>query len=223
MADVAQVAGVSHQTVSRVLSNHPNVRDSTRAEVLRAIEALGYRRNSSARALVTRHTLTLGVVACNPALFGPASTRSELEEAALNEGYMVTAVTLRRYTKKALADAIDHLGDWGVEGIVVIVPQREAVAALAELRLPFPLVTVARLGRALGALVFWIDKRHRQVALDNLTLCFGHEKSPEEIRAIAKENFRRIGENYCSAIKTAAMQPWQMYPHFDFQFARIML
>jgi DNA-binding LacI/PurR family transcriptional regulator len=142
MADVAQVAGVSHQTVSRVLSKHPNVRDSTRAEVLRAIEALGYRRNSSARALVTRHTLTLGVVACNPALFGPASTRSGLEEAARNEGYMVAAVTLRRYTRKALADAIDHLGEWGVEGIVVIVPQREAVAALAELRLPFPLVTV---------------------------------------------------------------------------------
>ncbi|MBP0457544.1 LacI family DNA-binding transcriptional regulator [Streptomyces montanisoli] len=142
MADVAQLAGVSHQTVSRVLSNHPNVRDTTRAEVQRAIETLGYRRNSSARALVTRRTLTLGVVACNPALFGPASTLFGLEEAARGEGYMVSTVTLRRYTAQALADAIDHLSDWGVEGIVVIVPQREAVAALAELRLPFPVVTV---------------------------------------------------------------------------------
>lgn len=142
MADVAQVAGVSHQTVSRVLSSHPNVRETTRAEVLRAIEQLGYRRNSSARALVTRRTLTLGVVACNPTLFGPASTLFGLEEAARDEGYMVSAVTLRQYTAKALEEAIDHLSDWGVEGIVVIVPKREAVAALAGLRLPFPVVTV---------------------------------------------------------------------------------
>jgi DNA-binding LacI/PurR family transcriptional regulator len=142
MADVAQRAGVSHQTVSRVLSNHPNVRESTRADVLRAIEELGYRRNSSARALVTRRTLTLGVVACNPTLFGPASTLFGLEEAARDEGYMVSAVTLRRFTAKALEEAIDHLSDWGVEGIVVIVPHRAAVAALAELRLPFPVVTV---------------------------------------------------------------------------------
>ncbi|MEU6854610.1 LacI family DNA-binding transcriptional regulator [Actinacidiphila alni] len=142
MADVAQVAGVSHQTVSRVLSNHPNVRDATRAEVQRAIEALGYRRNSSARALVTRRTLTLGVVACNPTLFGPASMLFGLEEAARDEGYMASAVTLRRFTAKALSEAIDHLSGWGVEGIVVMVPHRAAVAALAELRLPFPVVTV---------------------------------------------------------------------------------
>jgi len=142
MADVAQRAGVSHQTVSRVLSDHPNVRDTTRDAVLRAIEELGYRRNSSARALVTRRTLTLGVVACNPTLFGPASMLFGLEEAARDEGFMVSAVTLRRYSAKALSDAIDHLSDWGVEGIVVIVPHSAAVAALAELRLPFPVVTV---------------------------------------------------------------------------------
>ncbi|MEU5306478.1 LacI family DNA-binding transcriptional regulator [Streptomyces noursei] len=142
MADVAQRAGVSHQTVSRVLANHPNVRESTRSEVLRAIEELGYRRNSSARALVTRRTRTLGVVASNPTLFGPTSTLFGLEEAARAEGYMVSAVTLRRYSATALKEAIDHLGDRGVEGIVVMVPHREAVAALSELRLPFPVVTV---------------------------------------------------------------------------------
>jgi len=142
MADVAQRAGVSHQTVSRVLSNHPNVRETTRSEVLRVVEELGYRRNSSARALVTRRTLTLGVVASNPTLFGPASTMSGLEEAARDEGYMVSAVTLRRFTAKALKEAIDHLAEWGVEGIVVVVPHRAAVAALDELRLPFPVVTV---------------------------------------------------------------------------------
>lgn len=69
MADVAQLAGVSHQTVSRVLGDHPNVRDETRTKVLHAIKELGYRRNSSARALATRRTRTLGVVASNTTLF----------------------------------------------------------------------------------------------------------------------------------------------------------
>jgi DNA-binding LacI/PurR family transcriptional regulator len=142
MADVAQRAGVSTQTVSRVLSHHPYVSKSTRAVVLRAIEELGYRRNSSARALVKRRTLTLGVVACNPTLFGPTSMLFGLEEAARDEGFMVSTVPLRCYTAKALWDAIDRLSDWGVEGIVVIVPHRTAVEALAELRLPFPVVTV---------------------------------------------------------------------------------
>jgi lauroyl/myristoyl acyltransferase len=86
-----------------------------------------------------------------------------------------------------------------------------------------PLVWVARLGRAGGALAFWFDGRHRRVALDNLTLCFGREKSPEEIHVLARENFRRIGENFAGAIKTAAMTPWQMLPYFDLTLARSIL
>jgi lauroyl/myristoyl acyltransferase len=86
-----------------------------------------------------------------------------------------------------------------------------------------PLVWVARLGRAGGALAYWFDGRHRRVALDNLTLCFGREKSPEEIRALARENFRRIGENFAGAVKTAAMTPWQMLPYFDLTLARSIL
>ena len=86
-----------------------------------------------------------------------------------------------------------------------------------------PLLWVARLGRALGALTYWLDGRHRRVVLENLTLCFGREKSPEEIRAIARENFRRIGENYCCAVKTAVMSPKALRPHFDFSLAKSIL
>jgi KDO2-lipid IV(A) lauroyltransferase len=93
------------------------------------------------------------------------------------------------------------------------------VRALVAFIQALPLKLVARLGRACGALAFWLDARHRRVALQNLGKCFGSEKSPEEIHAIAKEHFRRLGENYCSAIKTAAMTPWQMLPHFDLTLA----
>src|SRR5258708_37288074 len=69
----------------------------------------------------------------------------------------------------------------------------------------FPLTWVARLGRAGGGLACRIDARHRRVAIKNLEMCFGGEKSPEEIRALAHENFRRIGESYVCALKTAFM------------------
>ena len=79
-----------------------------------------------------------------------------------------------------------------------------------------PLKLVARLGRWGGELAFRLDARHRRVALQNLSLCFGHEKSPREIRALARENFRRIGENFACAVKTAAMNFEALRPHVEF-------
>ncbi len=94
MADVAQLAGVSHQTVSRVLNDHPNVRSETRDRVLAAIDDLGYRRNLAARALVTRHSRTLGVVSFDTTLYGPASTLYGIEQAARAAGYFVSFVSI---------------------------------------------------------------------------------------------------------------------------------
>ncbi|MFF4341288.1 LacI family DNA-binding transcriptional regulator [Kitasatospora sp. NPDC001540] len=142
MADVAQVAGVSHQTVSRVLSDHPNVREATRERVQRAIAELGYRPNSAARTLVTRRSRTIGVVAANTTLFGPASILAGLERAARREDYLVASVGLEELTEHALGKALERLGSWGVDGVVVMTPHRHAVAALARLPQPFPVVTV---------------------------------------------------------------------------------
>ncbi|MCI0541547.1 MAG: hypothetical protein L0Z50_40635, partial [Verrucomicrobiales bacterium] len=69
-----------------------------------------------------------------------------------------------------------------------------------------PLTWVARLGRIGGGLFYWLDVRHRRVAVENLTRCFEREKSGEQIRSIARENFRRIGENFASAAKAAFMK-----------------
>ncbi|THA79226.1 LacI family DNA-binding transcriptional regulator [Streptomyces sp. A0642] len=142
MTDVARVAGVSHQTVSRVLSQHPNVSPATRAAVMEVVERLGYRRNSAARALATRRTHTLGVIAANTTLHGPASTLTGVQEAARDRGYLVSAVTLRTPTQAALSEAMQHLGTWGVEGVIVVTSQRDTVRALAALDAPCPIVTV---------------------------------------------------------------------------------
>lgn len=79
----------------------------------------------------------------------------------------------------------------------------KGVIALAQ---ALPLPAVVRVGRAIGALVYYLDARHRRVAIRNLTEAFGKEKTPAEIRALALENFRRIGENFGSAMRTSAMR-----------------
>ena len=90
------------------------------------------------------------------------------------------------------------------------------VRPLIALLQMLPLRVVARLGRAGGAIAYWIDRRHRDVALKNLTACFGQEKSPAEVRALAKENFRRLGENYACAIKTAGMTGEDLQGYVEF-------
>ena len=89
-------------------------------------------------------------------------------------------------------------------------------SALVALLQALPLTWVARLGRAGGTLAYWLDARHRQVALNNLTMCFGREMSPDGIRALAKENFRRLGENYAGAVKTMGMSFDQLHPHLEY-------
>ena len=79
-----------------------------------------------------------------------------------------------------------------------------------------PLLWVARLGRIGGALAYFLDARHRRVAYRNLGMCFGKEKSPEEIRQIARENFKRIGESFACAVKTASMTLEELRPHVEF-------
>jgi lauroyl/myristoyl acyltransferase len=89
------------------------------------------------------------------------------------------------------------------------------VRALIAFLQALPLILVARLGQAGGAIAYWLDARHRRVAIRNLTQCFGREMSGKEIRALARRNFRRIGENYACAIRTAAMTREELAPHFE--------
>jgi KDO2-lipid IV(A) lauroyltransferase len=73
-----------------------------------------------------------------------------------------------------------------------------------------PLRWAARMGRYGGEVAFWLDGRHRRMAIGNLTRCFQHEKSAAEIRALAHENFRRIGENACCGVHAATMSAAQL-------------
>ncbi|MER5639143.1 LacI family DNA-binding transcriptional regulator [Kitasatospora sp. NPDC002227] len=142
MADVAKLAGVSHQTVSRVLNGAPHVRADTRERVLAAIRELDYRPNSAARALVTRRSQTLGVVSFDSTLYGPASMLDGIERAARSAGYFVSVTSLRSLDGRSVQEAVDRLRDQGVDGVVVIAPQTSAVSAVARLSSSVPLVAV---------------------------------------------------------------------------------
>ncbi len=141
MADVAKLAGVSHQTVSRVLNDHPNVRQQTRDRVLAVIGQLGYRPNAAARTLVTRRTRTLGVISFDTTLYGPASMLYGIEQAA-SHSYSVSIASLPALDRRSVLGAVDKFLDQAVEGIIVIAPQTTAVAALGHVPADIPLVAV---------------------------------------------------------------------------------
>ena len=108
MADVARAAGVSHQTVSRVLNGSASVRPETRERVVRAVQELDYRPNSLARALVTGRSRTLGVVSFDTTLYGPASTLFGIERAAHAEGYFVSIASVTALDRASVLRAVSR-------------------------------------------------------------------------------------------------------------------
>ncbi|MFY1698440.1 MULTISPECIES: LacI family DNA-binding transcriptional regulator [unclassified Solwaraspora] len=142
MTDVARLAGVSHQTVSRVLNGHPNVREQTRLRVRAAIAELGYRPNRAARALVTGRSQVIGVVAQNSTLYGPASLLAAFEQAAGAAGFAVNVGSVRSLDRQSIAGVVDRHLDQRVAGLVVIAPVVSAGEAVEQVPDGVPLVTI---------------------------------------------------------------------------------
>jgi DNA-binding LacI/PurR family transcriptional regulator len=142
MTDVAELAGVSHQTVSRVIHDHPSVRSTTRLRVLAAIEQLGYRPNAAARALATGRSRTLGVVTLDTILYGPIATLYGIERAARSAGYFVSVVSLHSIDRDSVREALALLAEQSVDGVVVIAPLTSASTALADVPTDKPVVIV---------------------------------------------------------------------------------
>lgn len=124
MADVAAVAGVSGQTVSRVVNSSPRVDPATRTRVEAAMAELGYRPHRAARALRTGRTQTLGLVVSTLATVGNSRMLQAVADAAATRGYALTVVTLG--AEPDVSGAFERLADQGVDGAVVL---NEATAA----------------------------------------------------------------------------------------------
>jgi LacI family transcriptional regulator len=143
MHDVARLAGVSHQTVSRVINGHPHVREATRARVLQAMRQLDYRPNALARGLATRRSRTIGVLSFDADLYGPSSTLLGIQRAAREEQYAISVVALSEQdTTGSVRRAVDMLAEQSVDGAIVIAPSNAAAHAVRDLPRGMPVVAL---------------------------------------------------------------------------------
>jgi len=173
MSDVAARAGVSHQTVSRVVNGHPNVAPLTRARVQRAIEELGYRPNAAARALVTGSSRTIGLVTIDVNQYGPAQTMIGLEQAARTAGYSLSVTILDSAERGSIQDAVDRFVGQSVDAVVMHIADLRAVEALEMLDPQIPVVAVQMGGEGLGPTVTVSQEAGARLAVGHL-LELGH-------------------------------------------------
>lgn len=121
--DVARAAGVSAQTVSRVLAGHPNVRPDTARRVHAAIDSLGYRIHAAAASLASGRTRILGMIVVSNDRYSSAALGAGVEKAAAANGYTVTTASVSDHAStSAFLEAFDRLERQGAEGVVLHVP-----------------------------------------------------------------------------------------------------
>lgn len=175
MADVARLAGVSHQTVSRVINGSDKIRPDTRERVQRAIDQLGYRPNPLARALVRGRSGLIGIVVATPSFYGPGSIQRSVENAAQTAGYFATSASLLDTTLESLTGAINHLMRAGVEGIVIVAGTDAAVELAHASTIDVPVVIVqGDLSRA--ALTVGVDQFEGARLATQHLIDLGHTK-----------------------------------------------
>lgn len=140
--DVAQVAGVSPQTVSRVLNGHHSVRPETRERVQTAVESLGYHRNYAARSLSTGRTQIIGLVTFSTDSYARSIVAGSIESAAAELDHSVITAPIASMEAKTVEHAVQSLVDRGADGIILAVPMIEASPVVSKIGLTTPIVTL---------------------------------------------------------------------------------
>jgi DNA-binding LacI/PurR family transcriptional regulator len=149
--DVAARAGVSYQTVSRVLNDSPSIKPTTRQRVLDVIRELDYRPNQAARALVTSRSRTIGVLSAQSgAQYGPTTAINAIEQAAREAGYRLSITNINTGDYASIRSGLDYLLSQAVEALVVIAPQARVFDVIGELSINVPFVTLEATGRNPG-------------------------------------------------------------------------
>ena len=162
MADVAARAGVSYQTVSRVLNQPGIVRSETRDRVLAAIAETGYTPNRAARALKTTRSSQIGLLTDGSSLFGPSETVTAIETAAREAGYSVLLTTVGSGVAGPAAEPSpgSSLIGSGVDGILVVAAHEGMQPVVAAAASTIPVLAVSAQSPASSdAAVVGVDQR----------------------------------------------------------------
>ncbi len=174
--DVARQAGVSYQTISRVIHNHPYVAEDTRQMVLKVIDELGYRPNLTARSLVTNRSLTLGIVSFGASYYGPGQMMAHIERTAENNGYNLTFTSIDDITPDKIRRAVLKMCDYQVDGLILITPLLGITEAnIADLCHPTPFVLIDA-PATLAAPMVAIDQRRGSQRVTQHLIDLGHRR-----------------------------------------------
>jgi len=121
--DVARVAGVSYQTVSRVINSKPDVSRETRKRVKTVIQELGYKPSVIARSLIQKRSYTIGVVSAGLKYIGPSRTLNGITQQAEEKGYTLLLKELPSYDTNNVQYLVDSLLSRHVDGIIWAAPE----------------------------------------------------------------------------------------------------
>ncbi len=123
--DVAKAAGVSYQTVSRVINNSPHVAEKTRKRILNTIEKLGYRPNDAARRLSTGRSNSIGIISFGNAYYGPWQVLKGIEASLKQKGYKLHINFIDDPQTETLEDLFADIDIQQLDGILLITPIAE--------------------------------------------------------------------------------------------------
>lgn len=180
LRDVAKIAGVSTQTVSRVINDHPDVSDETRLKIQDIINDLGYSPNIIARSLSRGKTNTLGIVGFRLDFFGSSSVLMAVERKARELGFSMLLTLLNEIDDLDVDFILENLVSRQVDGLIWTVPGKldEANFIMQKTReLPIPVVILNHNP----------DERHNFVCLDN---CYGGKIATQHL---LDEGYRQVG------------------------------
>ncbi|WP_392673288.1 LacI family DNA-binding transcriptional regulator [Streptomyces sp. LN785] len=176
MADVARIADVSAQTVSRALRGSPNVSPETSRRVLAAVEQVGYRFNSAARALSSGRSHTIGLVLlASGGYYSRSAVTAGVESAAGAAGYAVTIATISGLDAGLMERSLSKLADQGVDGLVIAVPLISVTQKIEDITRDIPTVTLDG-SRTEGAWVLGIDQQEAGWMATQHLLDLGHRQ-----------------------------------------------
>jgi len=205
--DVANLAGVSHQTVSRVMNDHQSIRPATREKVLAAAAQLGYRPSQAARSLATSKNNILGFLVSDTGLFGPTGMLNAMERAARKAGYFVLSVAVEAQNENAWREGIEHLGKMAIEGMVVIALDKGAVAMAIDALPNIPIVAIDTEDVGSHVTAVGIDNAKGAAMATHHLIDLGHKKILHVTGPAGSVEAASRKSGYESAMRTANLQP----------------
>jgi DNA-binding LacI/PurR family transcriptional regulator len=122
MSDIARHAGVSLKTVSRVVNEEQHVSGAVREIVQKAIAELGYQPNGAARALASKRTRRIGMIAASTSFSGPSAILDGVEKAVRQQGYSLAIVRTQPDEGYEIQHAIAQLISQGIDGLILSEP-----------------------------------------------------------------------------------------------------